>query len=190
VNKGFETKGGANEAEFFGSFGIVDSASGPSGDGFDAAFDAGAWGDAGAQEETGIEVSLGAPGSVEDPPDVTEERERKERARRRREGTGSRPSRTSATEAEAGMEALSMSDGDASKTRRRPSKPEEELRRSTVSQSGRSSRRGVKPRNTKEGDHEETAEKSRTQPPPMGSSTSTSTSTFKKMFQRSKAPDP
>jgi hypothetical protein len=180
MDKGFETKGGTNESEFFGSFGIVDAKSSSNGDGFNAGFDAGAWGDSGPHEEAGFEVSLDPRGSTGDASEFYDDGQKKDRARRRREGGGSRPGRPPTSDPDAAMESLHISDSDASKKVRRPSKPEDELRRSSSAQGARSIRRG-KPR--KEGNGEDSADKSG--PQPLKGTTS-----FKKMFQRSKAPDP
>jgi len=180
-DKGFETKGGANEADFFGSFGIASSSSTLKGDGYDAAFDASAWGDTGGhQEETGIEVSLETPAT-----DSADEAQRKEKARRRREGpsgssrTSSRNSKTT-SETEAGMESLTI-DGSRSRSRR----PDEARQRysgsgGTTSQSG-----GGRSSATSDRRGGGTAD-----PPPSRVQAPTATSSFKKMFQRSKAPDP
>lgn len=84
------------------------------------------------------------------------------------------------------MDALNISDNDPSRTRRRASKTEDDARRSGTSQQvGRTSRR-PKPRSGRDmkdaGVEDHSSDKNRA---PPANSTS-----FKKMFQRNKAPDP
>lgn len=119
-------------------------------------------------------MSLDGPASGDDPPESTEEAQKKERARRRRDGSGLRSSRPPTHEVEAGVDALAIGE-----QRRRTSKLEDDTRQSGVaSQTGRSGRLR-KPRN----EAEDPEDKNRAEPPSKGAS-------FKKMFQRSKAPDP
>lgn len=200
---GFETKGGENENDFFGTFDKVAVASGQDGnDGFDAAFDAGAWGEGGPPPADGAPASSSedaaaeAPASGDDPPETGDsDAHKKDRSRRRRPGQGSGSGRSSrpASGVEAGVEAMHLGEGgDASKDRRsRPSRPDDAERRSAASGSGsHNSRR--RPRSSRsdrgDGSSEELGvaaapDKEKRTAPSKGPS-------FKKMFSRNKAPPP
>ncbi len=191
---GFETKGGANESDFFGTFDKVAASSENEGnEGFDSAFDATAWGDGGKPQDPD-EGQLDAPSSGEDPLDSSDANDdalKKDRSRAKRGGAsasrGTRSNRPPTTGVDAGLEAINISDGgDASKDRRpRSSKPE-----SGRTGSGTRSSRREKPRSSRseknDGAIEELAtpdEKDKKAAPAKGTS-------FKKMFSRGKAPAP
>mmetsp|Transcript_19326 Transcript_19326/g.56171 ORF Transcript_19326/g.56171 Transcript_19326/m.56171 type:complete len:635 (+) Transcript_19326:374-2278(+) len=190
--KGFDNKAGANEDEFFGSFNKTASASGHgSSDGFDPAFDAGAWGDAGGSaEETGVEVVL-EKASSDDPPEAEAGRsdEAQKKHRKKRPETGMRSSRNTGTVAEAGMEALNINDEeDLSKSHRRHRSPkaDDEMRRSGASAGSRGSRQ-AKPRSRKD-TKEDTGESQEEKKP----ASQKGNSAKRGVFGRSKAaaPDP
>lgn len=191
---GFETNVGANETDFFGTFDKVVASSGNDvTEGFDAAFDATAWGDAGKPQDTD-EGQLDAPSSGEDVMEAVDGNDdalKKDRSRAKRGGTsgsrGVRSSRPPTSGVEAAVDAINISDGgDGSKDRRsRPSKPES----GRAGSSSRSSRR-EKPRSSRgeknEGESDElvvSEEADKKTAPAKGNS-------FKKMFSRGKAPAP
>jgi len=198
---GFDTKGGENENEFFGSFAKTATSSATEGnDAFDAsAFDAGAWGDAGppAVETTTSAGSedppADSPAGSDDPPETgttetgekgdTSDTAKKDRSRRRRVG-GSTRSNRAPTGIEAGVEAMNVGEGgDSSNPRRsRQSRPDDTERRS-------GSRNRRKPRSSR-GDRAEGSSEDLGAPPDKDKMPAPARgSGFKKMFKTS-APDP